>query len=171
MLPSYRQNGFVVRDLRTAIDHWTRVMGVGPFFLFEHADYGDVRYRGRPTSIDASTAMAWWGDLQIELIEQHNDAASVYRDFSHSGRMGLHHFGVYTHQYAERLARFSVQDILPVQEGGGRIGIRYCYLQTDPAVGWLVELIEATPAMEDMNDEMRAIAARWDGHSQLHSLG
>ena len=78
------------RDLRAAIDHWTRVLQVGPFVLFEHADHGDVRYRGKPTRIDASTAMAWSGDLQIELIEQHNGAASCYRDFLHSGRTGLH---------------------------------------------------------------------------------
>jgi len=171
MLLAYRQNGFIVRDLRAAIEHWTRVLRVGPFVLFEHADYGDVLYRGRPTQIDASTAMAWWGDLQIELIEQHNDAASVYRDFLQSGKTGLHHLACYTPEYTEALAGFTLQGMRPVQEAGGSIGIRYCYLETDPALGWMLELIEATPEIQAMNDEIRAAAGRWDGRNPLHTLG
>jgi hypothetical protein len=171
MLLSYRQNGFIVRDLRAAIDYWTRVMRVGPFVVFEHADYGDVLYRGEPTSIDASTAMAWWGDLQVELIEQHNDAASVYKDYLHSGKTGLHHLACYTSDYTDTLAGFATRGMSPVQVGGGSIGIRYCYLQTEPAMGWMVELIEATPEIQAMNDELRAVAGRWDGRTQLHTLG
>ena len=34
------QIAWVVRDLEAAIDHWTRMMNVGPFFLFEHVQAG-----------------------------------------------------------------------------------------------------------------------------------
>ncbi len=29
-----RQNGYVVRDIEAALDHWIKVIGVGPFFYF-----------------------------------------------------------------------------------------------------------------------------------------
>ena len=73
-------------------------------------------------------------------------------------------------EYPEALASLLTQGISPLQEGGGGIGVRYCYLQTDPAMGWMIELIEATPGMQAMNDELRAIASRWDGRTQLHTL-
>ena len=33
------QVAWVVRDLEAAIDHWTRIINVGPFFLFEHVPF------------------------------------------------------------------------------------------------------------------------------------
>ena len=29
------QNGYVVRDIEAALAHWTRILGVGPFFYIE----------------------------------------------------------------------------------------------------------------------------------------
>lgn len=56
--PPLRQNAFVVPNLEAALDHWTRVMNVGPFFVYEHVDYGGMTYRGQPTAINASVAWA-----------------------------------------------------------------------------------------------------------------
>ena len=36
------QNAFVVPDLEAAVDHWTRVMHVGPFYLFEHVPFAEI---------------------------------------------------------------------------------------------------------------------------------
>ncbi len=165
--PSLRQNAFVVPDLEAALDHWTRVMKVGPFVLYEHVDYGGVTYRGKPTHIDASVAMGYWGDVQIELIEQHNDAPSIYRDFLLAGRKGLQHMGTYTSSYEEDLARLAREGIQPVQAGGEGIGVRFCYIETDPAVGWMIELIEETPAIRELNAKLYALARDWDGRDPV----
>ena len=37
------QNAFVVPDLEGAIEHWTKVMAVGPFFVFEHIAFEEER--------------------------------------------------------------------------------------------------------------------------------
>ena len=29
------QNGYVVRDIRAAMDHWVNVMGVGPWYYID----------------------------------------------------------------------------------------------------------------------------------------
>ena len=76
------QNAFVVPDLAAAIDHWVRVMNVGPFFMFEHIPFAELWYRGAPARVDLSCAIAYHGDLQIELIRQQDDAPSIYTDFA-----------------------------------------------------------------------------------------
>ena len=78
-----RQIGFVVRDLDAAIGHWTRSIGVGPFVAFRALPFAsDYRYRGDPAEPPVvSIAIAMSGPLQVELIQQHNDARSGYLDF------------------------------------------------------------------------------------------
>jgi hypothetical protein len=89
------QNAFVVPDLEAAIDHWARVMHVGPFYVFEHVPFTEI-FRGKLTKIDMSAAIAYSGDLQIELIYQHDDAPSIYTELPRGGRSGLQHMGVMT---------------------------------------------------------------------------
>jgi hypothetical protein len=52
------QNGYVVRDLHRAMEYWTTVLGVGPFFLVEHAHMEDYEAYGEPMAIDMSVAIA-----------------------------------------------------------------------------------------------------------------
>ena len=57
----------------------------------------DFRYRGEPSPLEVSIALANSGALQIELIQQRNDAPSMYRDFlSRESRGGLHHVAYWT---------------------------------------------------------------------------
>ena len=41
-----RQNGYVVRDINAAMDHWIEVMGVGPWFCFDRVKIDWFRHRG-----------------------------------------------------------------------------------------------------------------------------
>ena len=43
---SIAQNGFVVRDIERAMDHWINVLGVGPWFYVERVKTDYFRYRG-----------------------------------------------------------------------------------------------------------------------------
>ena len=72
-----RQNGYVVRDIQAALDHWINVIGVGPFFYFDQVKIDDFRYRGQPSEAAASIALANSGQLQIELIQPRNTAPSM----------------------------------------------------------------------------------------------
>ncbi len=75
------QLGYVVPDIQIALRHWIEVMGVGPFFLFEHMHPPGAEYRGKPTDIELTAAFSYSGEQQVELIQQHNSARSVYSDF------------------------------------------------------------------------------------------
>jgi hypothetical protein len=79
--------------------HWTEVLGVGPFYYIERVKRDWFRYRSEPSDAEVSIALANSGDLQIELIQQRNDAPSMYRDFLNSGREGLQHMSYWTTNY------------------------------------------------------------------------
>ena len=78
------QLGFVVPDLEAAALHWAG-LGVGPFFLMEHIQYAECRYRGQPVSFDMSVAVGQWGEVQVELIRRYREGKSDERV-----RLGIH---------------------------------------------------------------------------------
>lgn len=165
------QNGFVVRDLDAAIDHWVRVMNVGPFFLFDHIAFKESWFRGQPVELDLTVAIAYSGEIQIELIHQHNDTPSIYTDFTHRGLYGLQHMGVMTESVAEHLARLQPLGIHPVQHGETAAGARFAYLDTDVIPGFMIELIEASPMMVGAFRMIYDAAQSWDGRERVRSFG
>ena len=87
------QLGFVVPDLDRAMEHWTGAVGVGPFYVMQHIKFAEALYRGQPTDADISVAVAQWGEVQVELIQQFNDSPSIYSHFPHRGQGGLQRAG------------------------------------------------------------------------------
>jgi len=166
------QNGFVVRDFDRSLAHWTQVMHVGPFFLFERIDFAEVWYRGKPASdIELSVAIAYWGDLQIELIRQRNTAPSIYTEFEDRGLTGLQHMGVMTESVERELLRLDAQGIKPIQHGRTAGGMRFAYLSTDQHPGGMIELIESHPGTVSFFAKMRAAARDWEGEDPIRRVG
>lgn len=97
------QLGFVVRDLDAAVRHWVEVLGIGPFLFL---DKGTGRppnpslFRGEEVRIEIRLAFGFIGDVQIELIEQVNNAPSPYLAFLAGGNEGLQHLGYWVHDHA-----------------------------------------------------------------------
>ena len=104
------QNGYVVRDIEAAMRHWIDILGVGPWFYIEHLPVPDFEYKGQPSPVDISLALANSGTLQIELIQQRNDAPSLYLDFLNAGHEGLQHLGYGTRNFDADLARLLDSD-------------------------------------------------------------
>jgi methylmalonyl-CoA/ethylmalonyl-CoA epimerase len=165
------QNAFVVRDLDAAVAHWTGTVGVGPFYLLDHIQYGEVYFRGAPLTLDMSVAIAQWGDIQIELIVQHDAAASIYSEFLARHGEGLQHLGVMTASLDEHLERLRPLGIEPVQWGATANGMRFAYVDTDRQAGGMIELIETGPAVEAFFAKVRKAADHWDGSRPLRRLG
>jgi hypothetical protein len=164
------QNGFVVRDLDAAIDHWVDVMDVGPFFVLEHIPFSEAWFRGAPLDLDMTVAIAYSGDIQIELIVQHNDAPSIYKEFIDAGRYGLQHMGVMTDSVAEHLAKLEPLGVRPVQHGTTAAGAKFAYLDTDRTPGFMIELIESNEMMTTAFGLIRAAAREWDGQERIRSF-
>ncbi len=166
-----RQNGYVVRDIEAALAHWTQVLGVGPFFYFERVPMEDFRYRGAPSPIEVSIALANSGPLQIELIQQRNDAPSMYRDFLATGREGLQHVAFWTEDFDARLGEARARGHAVGQ--AGRIGAdgRFVYLETEAHAGTVIELSEVGGAKGRFFRHVAEAARTWDGRDPVRRLG
>ena len=126
-----RQNGYVVPDVEAAMTHWTEVLGVGPFYYFERVPIEEFRYRGEPSPLEVSIALANSGALQIELIQQRNDAPSMYRDFLlRESRGGLQHVAFWTQTFDAEMVRVDGRWL------HSRLSLRVAFL-APYATGWV----------------------------------
>ena len=163
------QMGYVVPDIEKAVEHWTRTLGVGPFFLIEHTPFTELWYRGQPVTVDQSAALAQWDDMQIELVQQHNEVKCVNTDFAGRHRGGLQHLGVMCESVAgemERLARDGVEAV----QWGAVDEIRFAFMDTIDHDGLMIELIENGPAIREFFTMVRDAASGWDGSEPLRRV-
>ncbi len=168
-----RQNGYVVHEIEAALDHWTNVLGVGPFFYMEQVKVDDLRYRGQPTNAQASIALANSGELQIELIQLRNDAPSMWRDFLEAGHEGLQHFAYWMDTPAAMDAALERAAALGYEIGqSGTVGEngRFVYLCTEAHPGTVVELSEACGWKAEFFRKVAKAAENWDGSDPIRSV-
>jgi len=164
-----RQNGYVVRDIEAALKHWTEVVGVGPFWYIERVPIEEFRYRGEVSPLEVSIALANSGDLQIELIQQRNDAPSMYRDFLAAGHEGLQHVAVWTDRMDEELAAIGRAGHEVGQSGRvGRNG-RFVYLRTGAHPGTIVEISEVSGGKGRFFEQIAREAEQWDGTDPIRT--
>lgn len=159
-----RQNGYVVPDIGKALEHWTQVLGVGPFFYFERVPIEEFRYRGEPSPLEVSIALSNSGPLQIELIQQRNDAPSMYRDFlTREPRGGLQHVAYWTESFDTDMDRHAAAGYRIGQSGQiGEQG-RFAYLDTEADPGTVVEVSEISGAKGRFFEKIAALASDWNG--------
>jgi len=160
------QNGFAVDDWRKAADHWINVMGVGPFFLMRHIEFEWCEFRGQPVELDLTVALAYSGEQQIELVQQHNDAPSIYTEFLAHNPPGLQHLGVLVDDLPATLDAHALRSRI-VQQGRTVGGIDFAYVDTGGHNGTMVELIQAGDAVRNAFDRMRRAAQNWDGQDPI----
>ncbi len=165
------QLAYVPADFDAALDHWTRVMGAGPFFALDHVQLEDLRYQGAPATIDFSMALGYWGDMQIELIRQHNDAPSIYKAWRDEGREGLHHVCILIEDMAHARHVCAAAGATVAQEGRLAGGGEVIYVDTGGGPGTMVEILEPGPGTHGFFAMMREAARDWDGAEPLRRLG
>ena len=74
-------------------------MGVGPWYYIDRVQTDWFRHCGVDSAVEMSIALANSGDLQIELIQQRNDAPSMYKEFLEAGYEGLQHLAFWSKNY------------------------------------------------------------------------
>jgi len=152
----------VVRDIDAALDHWTRTIGAGPFFLFDVPVLPGQIYRGRPTEVSMRVAFGFSGGLLIELLQQTNATPSVFTEMLDARGDGYHHVMLRV-PYDEGVARLSSQGHDIAFSGRMPGGERFCLFDTRKADGGYVELMEISFAMEESLERMYRAHLGWDG--------
>jgi hypothetical protein len=168
-----RQNGYVVRDIRAAMDHWVNVLGVGPWFYVDRVKTDWFHYRGHTSDMAMSAALANCGDLQIELIQQRNDAPSLYKDFLDAGHEGLQHIAYWSNDYQALYDSLIARGYAVGHEGsiGGEQG-RFAYFDVPgPHPGALLEISDISGPKGKLFDHIRTVAAGWDGSDPIREIG
>jgi len=165
------QIGYVVTDIEASMQQWIR-HGVGPWFYIERVQTDYFRHRSVDSPVQMSIALANSGDVQIELIQQRNDAPSMYREFLDSGRSGAQHVAYWTTDFEDLYQRALAAGYTVGHEGqiGGERG-RFAYLDTEHDQGTVIEISDISGAKGQMFAYIREQAAAWDGTDPIRRIG
>ena len=124
------QHAYTVADIESAALEQTRTSGIGPWFLRGPFTPPQARYRGAPSTATFTLARAFLGPVMVELIQQHGDEPSVFRERP----LGLHHWATMPADFDAELARLhalgfesAFEDVLPT-------GARITYVDTRPSL-------------------------------------
>lgn len=169
-LGSVMQMAWLPEDFDAAIKHWTQVMGVGPFFLMEDIALENMTYRGEPTDAVFSLALAYWGDIQIELIRPENDAKSIYSgEYAIHDR--LHHVCLLVDDIADARAACAAHDAEILIEA--KVGDTGAVIYADPGQGpgGVIEMLQPQPGTHELFEMIRQASIDWDGSDPVRSLG
>jgi len=166
---SFHQTAWVIDDLKSAMQRWLTTTSVGPFFVIAHAQVENVRYRGQPIELDTSIALAQAGPMQIELIQQHNDGPSAYRDSVPAGEIGMHHIGGLADDFDSEVKRYRDAGVeVPYEASFG--DLRFAYFDTRSTIGCMTELMERRPTSEDLISMVADASRDWDGSDPIRYL-
>lgn len=161
---------FVVPDLAAALEEWTSTRRGGPFFLFEHFEFVGPSYKGDAIAPDVSLALGFSGDLNIELIEQHDETPSVYRDMIETRGYGCHHFARLTKDMDRSIADMEAEDHPCVFFGKFEPDTRFAYCDSRSSLGCFTEFVELNEAVDGLLSLMQDAAKDWDGSNPVRSL-
>jgi len=161
------QIGYMVHDLESACQKWTDTVGVGPWRMVEHAPFDNFRYNDEPSDVDAGIALAFSGGVQIELIQQHNDSPSMYRELLDTYGEGAQHVCFYPQDYDAAVAAAADAGMRIGQEGD-IWGVHFAYLRGD--AGRVIELAQLPESMRTGRNRGIAEAAAWDGSDPIRSF-
>jgi len=168
-----RQVGFVVRDIEKAMAHWSRTLGVGPWLYKEEVGTTEFRYFGRPSALpQLSIALANSGDLQLELIQQRNDAPSLYLDSLERSGECAQHVAYWTEDRYDELHR-RLCEAGYVEGHGGRMGMRgrFAYFVHADLPSAMVELSELSGGKGEYFAQIAQAARGWDGSDPIRRVG
>ena len=122
-----RQIGYVVTDLDQAMQGWLD-LGVGPWFVIRGLQMRAL-YRGEPCETTISMALSNSGEMQIELIAQQDDTASIYTEFLRAEGPGYHQLAYWTEDFEATMTAVEQAGWPVVWSGGEGFGVRFAYLR------------------------------------------
>ena len=165
---------WAVEDIPTAVARWVATAGAGPFFLASHIPFDDLTYRGRPgVHFDQSSAVGQWGDLQVELLQQHCDNPSGVQDMRLAGERGLNHvtwFAEDIEREGHRLTSLGFAEVMTARLPT-MADMRIAWYDTRPWLGCMLEVYEESDLMRRFYRKVARAASGWNGTDPLRSLG
>ena len=162
------QYAYYVNDIDTAALNWVRLTGAGPFFRAPHHSVttdprGYFRYRGDTTESDVSYAFAYCGPVQIQLIQQHDDRASIYTEMYGKGQEGFHHVGILSAELERDKADFIAEGLDLAVEMWAVADV--VYFNAVKQIGCFVEIHGDNADIRDVFRRWKTAHDGWDGET------
>ncbi len=164
------QLAYLPSDFDATLKHWTETVGVGPFFLMENIQLGEMKYRGAPSDAVFSIAIGYWGNIQIELIRPENDAPSIYNG-EYAVKDCLHHVCIFVDSIADARRACTEAGAEILVEGKVGDSGEVIYVDAGGGPGHVIELLQPIAGSEALFDMMRDSARGWDGSDPLRIIG
>jgi len=164
------QIAYSVADIEEEMRRYSELLRVGPWFLIGPFVPPKGVYRGTPTKMRVSLALAYSGDLMIELIQQHDQEPSVFQEtLKARGAHGFHHWAIgardfekTTAQYRSRGYEEAFSDTAPAP-----LGCRVVYFDTGRDLPGMVEVIEINAGTEEAFRNAYQAAREWNGKDHI----
>ncbi len=165
------QVAYTVADIDAGMRHYSELLRIGPWFLVGPFVPAKGIYRGHPTGMSLSIAVAFAGEVMIELIAQHDDEPSVYQETLRArGAHGFHHWAIGARDFDATVAGYKARGYAEVFSDISPRGVRIVYLDTCADVPGMLEIIEMTAGVEAQYQMMYRAAKDWDGTHTVQRL-
>lgn len=170
-----RQVAYLVPDIEAAMDYWSRVLGIGPWYYNPKVPIRNYTYRGERYEPHNSVALANAGGLQVELLQTRNDVPSMYRDFQRAGHTGAQHVAYWTENFDADLARAEAAGFEVCMSGEVGENGRFVYFDDRDAhpgchPGTTIELSEVAGPKGRLFKLIHEAAQRWDGADPVRAF-
>lgn len=148
----------VVPELDPAIRAWVHDTGAGPFFVFPKITFTSHEHRGTAALPSLSIATGFCGDVQIELVQLHDDTSSAWQE-AVSGTL------------TPALLVDDMDAALNAQLESGRacisrgtygFGARFAFVETPTSTCTMLQLIEKHFVLTQLTSAMREASNNWD---------
>jgi Glyoxalase/Bleomycin resistance protein/Dioxygenase superfamily len=161
------QMAYVVEDIRAAINWWVQDAKTGPWFLLDNFLADDHLYRNAPSTADVSIAMGFAGSMCIELIQPLDANPSVYREGIERRGYGFHHIGIAVADVDAEILAYQARGYQLAFSAGVPTGGRVAYMDDGGNDPGFLELIPATPGMDETFTRFWQASLNWEGKDPI----
>ncbi len=136
------QIGLVVKDIEASVEAYSRVFGLPKpnVIITDEPEKARAVYRGATTNAQAKLAFFNMGQVDIELIEPIGEPSTWQEALDEQGE-GVHHIAFIIKDTKQVVAYLEAQG-MPVIQQGHYTGGMYTYIDSAPALGVVLELLE-----------------------------
>ena len=163
------QIAYAVNDAHQAADQWAKNFGAGPFFIAEHIPVTNVTHRGNPGVFDHTSAYGQWGNIMVELVQDHGDGPSAIRDLYAPGETGLHHVAYFVDDLDTATTELAERGFPLAMSAQARGTTRFHFIDAVSQMGHFLELYEPSSALQSFYQKVRDASIDWDGSDPIRS--
>jgi 4-hydroxyphenylpyruvate dioxygenase-like putative hemolysin len=141
--PEISQVAVVVRDMKSTIENYWKMLGLGPWSIYTFAPPAltEMTVHGKPTSYSMRLAETTVGGVIIEVLEP-LEGPSIYKEFLEQKGGGPHHIACYkVPDVREALTNFRKMGI-EVLQSGKFDEVEFYYLDTEKPLGMVTEIVK-----------------------------